>query len=630
MRQIPIHYNLSINFFQAHFLRALLFFCFLGFLAVSNGSSQTPQQNAVRLRLAQDYERVGQYDRAVEIYLALFNADPRNGGYYYNLKRLLVQLRRYDELVAAINRRLELVDDLNARVDLGDVEFKRGQTARAQDLWNALLQKYPQPGTFAAVANALVDNRAYEEALQMYLQARQQLHDPSLFILELANLHALRANYAAATAEYLRYLETNPRQYPFIQSKVNEMARDEEKNLAAVAKAIQQALPQSSQPQLLHRLLAGLFMQGHQYAPALQAYQTLERLRTTADQANIGSEIFSYAEQARNAGAFSFAEQAYQIIVRDMPNSPYWLPAQFGLGQSLQAQGKYAEAQAAFATVVEKAAAGRNPWALRGLLAQGEILADHLHDVQAAIAVYTQIYNRFALFGGNERLEALFRLGDCHLALGDLPQAAKWYETARQLGQNSRLIVDKVNYRQARLAFFQGRFHETKKSLESIVNAPPDESENESMVNDALELLLLLDANMADSAGALLSYAHAEYATAQYNHRAAIDTLEYLLRQYPQADIAPRALFNLGNLYAGLQKFDAAIERLYKILNHYPESVVGDRALFRLAEIHEIGLADLPKAQALYEQLLKDYPQSLFLEEARRRARTLAQKNKSS
>jgi tetratricopeptide (TPR) repeat protein len=601
-------------------------------VATTAGLAQTPQQNAARLRLAQDFERMGQFDRAADIYAALFNADPRNGGYYFGLKRALLQLRRYDELVAVINRRLEFIDDINARVDLADVDFKRGQTAKAHAAWQELLQRHPHAGTYGLVANALVENRAYDEALQVYLQGRQQLRNPSLFMLELANLYALRLNYSAAVAEYVRYLEANPRQFPFVQSKVNEMARDDDKNLETVTKAIEQALVQSSQPQSLHRLLAGLFMQGKKYDRALQAYQTLERLSGATDKANVGSEIFNYAEQARNAGAFSFAEQAYLIIVREMASSPYWQPAQFGLGQSLQAQGKYAEAQAAFATVVEKAASGRSPWALRGLLAQGEILADHLHDVKGAIAIYMQIYERFAQFGGNERLEALFRLGDCHLALGDVRQATDWYEKAKQLGRNNQLITDKVNYREARLAFFQGSFNTAKNLLESIVQARPDENarETESMVNDALELLLLLDANMADSAGALLSYAQAEYAAAQNKQPAAIDTLESLLKRFPQATIVPQALFDLGDLYAGQQRFDIAIERLQKILAQYPESVVGDRALFRLAEIHETGLRDTRKAQTLYEQLLKDYPQSLYLEEARRRARDLAEKNKSS
>ena len=198
------------------------------------------------------------------------------------------------------------------------------------------------------------------------------------------------------------------------------------------------------------------------------------------------------------------------------------------------------------------------------------------------------------------------------------------------MGRNSQLIIDKVNYREARLAFYRGRFSATKNLLESIVNLPREESVSESMVNDALELLLLLDANMADSAGALLSFARAEYANAQNQTAAAVDTLENLLKNFPESNISPQALFSLGNLYAGQQRFDFALARFRKILSAYPASVVGDRALFRLAEVHETGLRDLRQAQSLYEQLLKDYPQSLFLEEARRKARELAEKNKSS
>ncbi|GEM_PF-788763 len=614
--------NVKRNFIAIFFL--------LGLILALNGFGQTPQQNAAQLRLAQDLERLGQYERAADIYVTLFNSDPRNGSYYYSLKRMLLQLRRYDELVTAINRRLEVIEDINARVDLGDVDFKRGQAARAQALWKELLQKHPQPGTYGAVANALIENRAYDEAMQIYLQARQSLRNPSLFMLELANLYTLRVNYAAATAEYLRFLEANPRQFPFVQSKALEMTRDDEKNLEAVARAIEQALPQSSQQQSLHRLLAGIFMQGREFGRALQAYQTLERLSSAADKANVGGEIFNFAEQARNAGAFSFAEQAYLMIARDLPNSPYWLPAQFGLGQSLQGQGKYAEAQAAFAAVIERAAGNRNPWALRGLLAQGEILFEHLHDVKNAIAIYQQINERFASIAGGEHLEALFRLGDCYLALGDERQAILWYEKARQMGRNDQLVADKVNFRLARLAFYRGRFSETKNLLETIVNSPPVVSENESMVNDALELLLLLDVNLADSAGALLSYARAEYAQVQNKPFAAIDTLENLAKRFPNAALLPQALFALGNLYDGQQQYDSAIARFRAILSQYPESVAGDRALFRLAEVHQTGRRDLRQAQSLFEQLLKDYPQSLYLEEARRRARELAVKNKSS
>lgn len=611
----------------AKICRWFFYICFIATFAYA----QTPLQNSARLRLAQDLERMGQYDRAVEIYLSLFNAEPRDSGYYFGLKRVLLQLRRYDDLIAAINRRLQMMEDINARVDLGDVYYKRSEIDRAQALWKELIKKNPQQGTYSAVAAAMIDNRLYDEALQIYLQGRQQMRNPMLFVLELANLYTLRLNYATATTEYLRYLEANPRQFPFVQSKINELARDDETRLEAVVATLERTLPQATQPQTIHRLLAGVFMQNRQFERALQAYQALERLSSTEDKAKIGAEIFAFAEQARHADAPTHAEKAYLIIVRDMPTSPYWLSAQFGLAQALQAQSKFPEALAAYAVLIDKSPAGnRSPWALRALLAQGEIYFEHLHDMAKAVAIYTQIYDRFPQAESNERIEAIFRLGDCYLALGDTRRAADWYGKARLLAGNRQLISDKIDYRMARLAFYQGRFREAQKLLEEITNSPVGENETESMVNDALELLLLIDGNMADSAGAFLSYARAEYAAAQYHQAAAIDTLEDLLQRFPQATILPQALFSLGNLYASRQQFDLAIDKMRRILNQYSQSIVGDRALFRLAEIHETNLRDPHKAQEFYEQLLRDYPQSLYLEEARRRARELAEKNKSS
>jgi tetratricopeptide (TPR) repeat protein len=144
------------------------------FLVATNAFTQTAQQNAARLRLAQDFERMGQYDRAAEIYATLFNADPRNGGYYAGLKRALQQLRRYDELVGVINRRLQMVDDVGTRVDLADVEFRRGQTAAAHAAWQELLQNIRMPERMARRQRA-DENRAYDEASQIYLQGREKL-----------------------------------------------------------------------------------------------------------------------------------------------------------------------------------------------------------------------------------------------------------------------------------------------------------------------------------------------------------------------------------------------------------------------------------------------------------------------
>ncbi len=591
--------------------------------------AQTPQQNAERLRQAQNFERMGLFEQAAGIYRPLAQQEPRNEIYYQGLKRTLVQLRRYEELLAIIDQRLALVPEVSLRSDRADILYKQGEREAAFKTWQDLLRQYPVMEVFSAVALAMEENQAFDEALQVYQSAREQLQQPALFALEVAGLQAQRLNFAEATAEYVRHMQADPRQFPLVQRRILEMAEETEAT-AKITAALESMLPAAREPESLHRLLASLFVQEQNFARAFQEYQTLDRLTAAAGKISAGHEIYNFAEEARRAEALEYAEQAYRLVLSSSEKSPYLFPALFGLGESFREQGKYREALEVFEQLIQKNGNNlRNPWAQRALAQQGEIYYEHLGELSSALNVYRQIFDSHPDPNSSERIDAVFRLGDCFLAQGDVPQALQWYETARKTGSRQPLIRDKVNYALARADFYLGRFRPALQKLEEVSASLRTPSGNESMVNDALELLLLIEGNFADSAGALLSYARAEYLTMQHQRAAAIDTLGNLLKNHPGANLVPQAYFSLGGLYAKDGQYDKAAAAFRKILEQYAGSIVGDRAMFSLAEICAQNLHDYPQAQKWYEQLLQDYPNSLLLEQARRQARALGEKNRS-
>lgn len=605
-------------------LRACLFF---GLLAAAHSQAQA-QPDAERLRQAQNFERMGLFEQAANLYRPLYQQEPRNEIYYQGLKRALAQLRRYDELLALIEQRSAAVTDVGMQIDRADILYKQGERAAAVKTWQEVLRQHPAEETFASVAQMLEGNQAFDEALAVYQSGREQLRAPVLFSLEIAELQAQRLNFAAAAVEYMRYAQTEPRQYPLVQRRILEMA--EEPEAAAGIIAALEGMLTAGEEESVRRLLASLFVQERNFARAFQEYQTLDRLASAAGKANAGHEIYNFAEEARRAQALEYAEQAYLLVLGGMEKSPYLFPALFGLGQSFREQGKYREALEAFEQLIQKNTGNpRNPWVQRALAQQGEIYFENLGDRQNALAVYRRIYDSNPDPNSREKIEAVFRLGDCYLAQGDVRQAVLWYENGRKMGSRQPLVQDKVNYALARADFFQGRFRSAMQKLELISAAPRAGGPNESMVNDALEMLLLLEANFADSAGALLSYAHAEFLKMQYNHAAAIDTLTRLLKNHPAANLAPQAYYSLGGLYVQNGEYERAAEAFRKILAEHSGSAAGDRALFALAGLYEKKLHDYPQAQKLYEQLLHDYPNSLLLEQARRQARILAEKNRT-
>ncbi|MDZ7266218.1 MAG: tetratricopeptide repeat protein [candidate division KSB1 bacterium] len=590
-------------------------------------AAQNPQLNAARLNQAQTYEQFGQYERAAELYRSLFEGDPRNGGYYQGLRRCLLSLRRYEELSGVINRRLAIINDLHTRIDLGVVLYNQNQQAAARKYWNDLLESFPATGTYAAVAAAMKETRAFEEALQVYQSARRRFGQESLFAVELAELHLARLDYAAATAEYLRHLQADVRQFPFVQRRLIELVRESNEAAAQVEKTITAHLDQSANVLELRRLRAAILLENCRYAAALAEYQALEQHATAPAQA--GTELFNFAEQARLAGAWEYAAQAYQLLLADRRKSPFGNPAALGLAECHEQLGQYRQAlEVLQALITQQGANHRNQWVMRARWRQAEIYFTRLKDMPAAIDSYTKIYENTTDPNAKDRLEAIFRLGDCHLALGDLPQAKRWYETARRFGSNRPFVEDKVKFLLSRLEFYQGNFRAARNILEGIAAAPARSNEQESMVNDALELLLLIDANLADSSTALRRYARAEFLAATGKLGGAIDTLQVLLAAHPHALLVPQAMYNIARWQREAGQYLQAATTLQALLSEHGESVVADRALFHLAELHANQLNDYAQAQKLYEKLLESYPHSLYLEEARRRVRSLSDKLK--
>jgi len=592
--------------------------------AIFSAPLRTIEQDAQRSRswlLAQDYERNGAIDRAAEIYATLFQEDPRHQGYYQGVLRTFTQLRRFDQLVPLIERRLAATGELQTRAELGKAYYRSGDETKARAVWNEMLAGSPAAAAYSFVGAAMVENQLINDAVQVYLQGRRSLHQPGAFVFELASIYGARKEFEAATDEYLRYLSSNPRQLPFIQGKISELLTVEEA-MPRVAASLSAALPHFKPPILIHRLLAAVHMQAKDYARALEAFKTVERLQLTGelDKTTPGSELYNFAEQAREAGAQVSAAAAYQAIASEIPASPFWLPAQFGLAQTLQARGHYAEALQAYEKV--KARQPSSPWAMRAWFQEGEIYFTHQRMIEKAVAAFSKVYEKYG--GEPEQVEAIFRLGDCHLALNEFTKAAEWYAKAR--GGASSLVQDKATYRLARLEFYQGRFRQTQKLLDTISGAPEPAGRDESMVNDALEMQLLIDAHLADSSGALRRFAHAELAAAQGRPAAAVDTLKSLLADFSKSSMSPLALFTLGARYFELGDFQQALMTYQQVVKEHPADMRTDRAIMRIAEIYENNLKDRMLAQQTYERILSEYPKSLFLDDARQHIRRLSEK----
>jgi len=591
------------------------------FLVISTSllSAQTLEQN--RIQVAQQLERRGEYGSALRIFQSLYDEAPRNHIYYDGVKRNLLRLNRFEEALAIIQKQVDLTQNLRYEVDLGEAYFQKGEENRALEIWNDLLNRYPdQRAIYSYVASAMIVNRLYDEAIKVYQRARQHFGQESLYVFELANAYVMRLKYKEATREFLRHLERNPTQFNHIEGRIASYTKERDHALE-VAEVLRNNLNSHGQPYLIRKLLANLYLRSEDYGKALQEYKILEEAKApnTPNLDTSGRELFYFAENAARAGEFEYARQAYELIVQNYPSSPFRTRALYGLAAAKQKQELYAEALQSYKQYVETES---NTALLQNAYFQiGEIHFARF-EIDQALDAYQTIVRKYP--GAANVFQSYFRIGDCHAARGNLNQARTWYERGLGIaGKHDPAIRSQALYKIAYLDFLKGDYEPALESLNKITENMTQANADQTFVNDALELTFLISENQKQSQEALGLYAEAQKLKLQHNYAAAIQKLQEVLTDYPKSGIVDDSLLDLGELENSRGNYAAAIDYLQSLVADHPESVLADLAQKRTAEIYEDGLGELQKAYTTYEKILVDYPHSIYHEEVRQRMREL-------
>lgn len=588
-----------------------------------------------QLQLGADLERLGQYKKAVDLYLRLYKDVPNDYTLYLGAKRCLINLGEFNRLEKFIKESFKRSGRIEYQVDLGEVRYRKGDENGAFKHWENLIQQNPKrQDVYRHIGQALTQLRLYDEAIGLYLRGRDSVGIDGLFVHELANLYIIRMDYALVTEEYVCYLKRQPRQLSYVEARIASFAKTPEiveKVVGVFKKAINKDVNLVAP---LHQLMAGIFLRVRDYERAFEHYRVLEELTEEGTGKSVdkkkshkGSQLYSFASAAQRDGAYQYAKQAYDLVVAKYPDSPLAIPSQLEAAHCLESLGTKKEAVAAYERFLRNYP--KVGEASQAMFRIGEIYFLERMDLKQAKSAYLELLKKYPR--SKVRYDALFRLGDCSLMMSQLDEAEQIYnkissETKSKKGDIYELALLKT----AQLHFYRGQFEEAKKQLDQIATlAQPLSGEHASKaMNDALELGILIDNNLNDKE-ALARYAESQLLILQRQLDSVRVRLEELISDSPENSILDESLMALGKVQRELGDFYSALATFTRIVNWPDENIYQDQAQWQIAEIYETGLFDLQSAQTAYEELLAKYPQSVLLEDARRRVRELERETKS-
>lgn len=570
------------------------------------------------LQLAKQFSQNGEPQKAADLYQKLYKQN--NESFYSFYYQSLLSLKKYDEAESITKKMMHKhPQDYQYAIALGSLYHEKGNQDKAEAIYNDVIKNLPPDQ--AAINNTAMQFYQAENvdyAIKAFVQGRKILHNDDLYSNEMVSLYRFKHDKPNLVNEYLNLLQNHPEYINQAKSSIAMLfdgAADYNMLKTALLKVIQQ-FPQQT---IFADLLTWQYLQQRQFGLALNQALALSRRQNDG-----GSSIFELCQTLVSNEAYDEAIRGYEYVISKGNNQQYYIPAKIELLNTKNlkvTEGKYTQADL---LSLEKdyldllSEFGRNAntaFAMQRLAGLQAFKLHKLTDAQKLLEETVSIAN----IRPNLLADCKLDLGDVYL-LNNRPWDATLTYSQVEKGYPGTAIGQEAQYRNAKLAYYTGDFTWAKGQLDVLKAAT-----SQLIANDALNLSLLISDHTAfDSTGnALKMYARADLLIYKQQPDQAVATLDSIDKVYPGNTLTDDILMAKARILIQKKDYELALAPLQAIGKNHPSGLWADDAAFMLGDIYENHLSDKVKAQTWYQKIITDYPGSTWLNEARKRFRTL-------
>ena len=581
------------------------------------------EKNRQNQRLGIQYYQTRDFEKALEIFSSLYPKDPSHVNYTYYLYALL-ELREYKEAEKLTKKQVKAhPGQLQYQVDVGYIYIRSSETEKGNKVFNNVINDLPANiNVIKQVANTFYSRSQTEYAIKAYKRGKELMKGEYTFDIELANMYERNGNYTEMVETFLDHLEEYPEARENVQNRLQTaMTRDIDNALPDILRESLLVRYQKDPDEVyLNELLLWLSIQQKDFSFAFVQARSLDR-RFSED----GYRVYEVAEMALSNNDFAAALESYQYILDKGVESPMYLSGLIGFLETryqqisnnirieekemMELENSYNEALEEF---------GIHQRTIQLLRDLAHIQAFHLNKETEAI---NNLLMAIEVPGPENipRAQCKLELADIYLFQGEVWEATLLYSQVEKTYKNEP-IGHMAKLKNARLTYYIGEFAWAKAQLDVLKSAT-----SKLIANDALELsLLIADNTEADSSYAgLFLYSQAELLIYQNRYDEAfikLDAITILEAWHPLLD---EVLFKKSEIRIKQGRYEEADTLLMNLCTRYPDDILGDDALYTRARLHEEIFKDEQMAMNLYQQLLTNYPGSIYTIDTRKRFRYL-------
>ena len=571
-------------------------------------------------QLAIQYYNSGEYEKAGDVYLSLYNKNPRQYSYFNRYVDCLIQAQDFQGAEKSIKAEIKKKpNDAGLLILLGQLYQRQGQDKKGLEYFErAISAMEGTPQSISRVGNAFHMAKDYKRALEVYEKGGRLMNDTMYFVSVLQNLSRLSGDKEKQIQYSLLSLVKNPKSIE--STKRSFQASLVEEDYPKLQKRIYSYLKSYPDEIVFPELLEWTFIHQKKYDKALRQAKALDK-RLDEN----GNRVYKLGTIAKRHGDLKTALKAFDYIVENKSeNSNFGMSARLEKVRIKKALILKNETMTAGAldTLENELSFLVDKYAARGqgfnvMMELAEFQNTELKDTDKSIATLKRLIHSPGILP-KPLARAKLMLGDLYLLKGERWESTLLYAQVdkdfpeEQIGEDAR-------FRNAMLSYFVGDF-EWAQSQFDILKA----STSKLISNDAIDRSVFIMENMGlDTTDVPLSkFAHAELLIFQRRQLEAFDVFDDLLLDYPEHELEDDIYYTKAVALEELGELEKAIELYKRVEENYTEDIRADNAIYALAQIYE-ATDQIDLAVAKYEKIFIEFNASTFAIEARKRYREL-------
>jgi len=604
---------------------AILFLFIIIF--TTKGFSQTLE--ARKYELAKNYEQNGDLENAARLYLELAQNNLKKDAYLEDWARTIKELNKYTDYLDYLKERIQQTPNLTTNILLGEAYWLKGFPNEANDAWDKAKKLAKTKEDFLFLTQSLFDLRQYDKVRDIFLEARKEMDNPNIFADELSKIYTLLGDYSNAVNEILINYNLT-RNISLTEGRLYALMLNQQ-GKETVRLSIETRLAQNPNNIELIYLYVWFLRSVSDYNKAFDEIVIYDKLVN----ANF-REILNFAQQSLNDNQFDVALKSYSYIIDNAKNKNFpslLASALYGFARTMQQKAIFNstlskdnlnEIKDIYSKIIKQFPNTTNEYDAYYQLAL--ISMNYDKDNEKAIDYLNKITAKFGL---NEIfVNSQFTLADLYAKTDNLDKSLKIYAQLlnaipAKYSSNYQEIVDKANFKIAKIYYYENKFDSTNVYLNKINIAS-----NTTSVNDALELKNFLTTNSGYTK-ALEIYSQSEFLEFKKDYKDAIAKYNEAAEAAEQSDLAQQALMKIANIHFNLNQYEQSIDDYKAILDKFPNTIFDDFIYFEIGKEYNL-LGKTDDAVENLTKIIMNHPKSIYYEDARKLIREIRNKKEKS